>query len=284
MKNLVDFRAANLLANLFANLAAARRVAANLAGARRGARAILAARFAGANLVWAVILAAFLALNLAGCVNLKSELPKITHYKLDTIEVDSRGGESRNGESRGGGNLYGESGESLGVNGDCEAINQIALLGIDAPQGKIYAQSEGGISFFNHTALVTPLTQSLENMLLKTLDAHCIKLILPPFSVANLEAGLKLRVLDFYIQKNGEKSAAVVNLAYQIASKNRIVQSGIIAKRLDFAPKSGESGGENGRELARESAPESDEQAAINALSAATSKAFETLAQKIIPK
>ncbi|RAX54485.1 hypothetical protein CCY99_03815 [Helicobacter sp. 16-1353] len=144
-------------------------------------------------------------------VNLRSELPAVDYYKLDTSNAEST---------------------------NCESFNFIALTGIDIPKEyqskKIFYKENNKIKYFNNINFISNINQSFENMLIKEFNKKCLKIVLPPFSGISLENFLHIKLLDFDIVKQNENAKAIVNISYQITQKGNILQSGIITESKDL--------------------------------------------------
>lgn len=144
-------------------------------------------------------------------INLKSQLPTLDYYKLDTSSAEST---------------------------HCGAFELIALTGIDMPKeyqsNKIFYKEDNKIKYFNNISFISNINQSFENMIIKEFHKKCLKIILPPFSGIDLDYFLYIKLLDFDIIVDGENSKAIVNISYQITSKGQIWQSGIISQSQDL--------------------------------------------------
>ena len=139
-------------------------------------------------------------------INLKSELPNTDYYKLDTLEAESK---------------------------RCGAYDLIGLLEIETPSkyqnAKITYSQNGKVSELEGVNFTNDISSELEIILIKEFHKHCLKIINPPFSGIKMESYLKLRLLDFEIQK--DKMESVISFSYQITSKGQIHQAGIVTKR-----------------------------------------------------
>lgn len=150
----------------------------------------------------------FIAVFFNACINinLKSELPNINYYKLDTLESESK---------------------------ICGAYDLIGLVDIEVPSkyqnAKITYSQNGKVSELEGVNFTNDIGSELETILIKEFYKHCLKIINPPFSGIKMESYLKIRLLDFEIQK--DTMEAVISFSYQITSKGQIHQAGIVAKR-----------------------------------------------------
>ena len=142
----------------------------------------------------------------SGCtINLKSELPSINYYKLDT---------------------------TLAKSSTCEAYSLIGLSGIEVPSkyqnAKILYSDNAKVSELKGVHFSNDIKNELENMLIKESYKHCLKVINPPFSGTKIESYLKLKLLDFEILKDGME--ATISLLYQVTSNGQVSQAGILSK------------------------------------------------------
>lgn len=155
-----------------------------------------------------ILILIFMTTFFSACVgiNLKSELPNINYYKLDTLVAESK---------------------------ICDAYNLIGLVGIEAPSkyqnAKILYSKNNKVSELSGVNFTNDIVNELESMLIKEFHKHCLKIINPPFSGTKIESYLKLKLLDFEIQK--DTMEAVMSFSYQITSRGKIHQSGIIAQK-----------------------------------------------------
>lgn len=188
-----------------------------------------------------ILILIFMTTFFSACVsvNLKSELPNINYYKLDTLVAESK---------------------------ICDAYNLIGLVGIEVPSkyqnAKILYSKNNKVSELSGVNFANDIVNELESMLIKEFHKHCLKIINPPFSGTKIESYLKLKLLDFEIQK--DTMEAVMSFSYQITSKGQIHQSGIIAKKqlLDSF----------------------DEENAIKAMQDVSISSIKELANQLIPK
>lgn len=189
-----------------------------------------------------IFLSIFVAYLLVGCVdiNLKNELPKLDYFDLDRSKSTTTS--------------------------PCGAYNFIAIGNIDIPSeyksNRILYKSKGRVSFSNDVKFVKTLSESLESMIIKEFNLKCIKTIIPPFSSINIESYLKIKVLEFSINKDNKE--ADVAIFYQINSKGSILQSGILDNKIYFDNDSLESH--------------------VDALQEASFGVIKKLTDKIIPK
>lgn len=189
---------------------------------------------------------------LSACVNLKSELPSISYYALESAAVESA---------------------------QCEAFELIALGGIEVPkeyQNQVLYREGGQIRAFDSVRFIRNIDKSFEHLLIKRFHANCLKIIVPPISGLNVEKILRVKILDFEIVKGGDfmqdstnnsanaaesvrdsvestndsaldstestrdsapstrdstkdSARAIVHILYQITQNGQILQSGIIA-------------------------------------------------------
>lgn len=197
----------------------------------------------------------FFGLFFTGCINLnlRSELPEINYYTLDSLETTSTE--------------------------PCGAYNYIALGAIDIPseyQGnKILQKNDLKAHYINEIKLIKGLNESLESMIIKEFNKQCIKTIIPPFSGINVENYLKIKLLDFSIDKN----VANVAIFYQISQKGAILQSGIIAESSEIES--------NNEKPNKEESNKNDSDLLDSKVKALRDSSFEVvhkLANKIIPK
>lgn len=188
-----------------------------------------------------ILILIFMTTFFSACVsvNLKSELPNINYYKLDTLVAESK---------------------------ICDAYNLIGLVGIEVPSkyqnAKILYSKNNKVSELSRVNFANDIVNELESMLIKEFHKHCLKIINPPFSGTKIESYLKLKLLDFEIQK--DTMEAVMSFSYQITSRGQIHQSGIIAKKqlLDSF----------------------DEENAIKAMQDVSISSIKELANQLIPK
>ncbi|MBR7118066.1 MAG: hypothetical protein IKC84_01660 [Helicobacteraceae bacterium] len=188
-----------------------------------------------------ILILIFMTTFFSACVdiNLKSELPNINYYKLDTLVAESK---------------------------ICDAYNLIGLVGIEVPSkyqnAKILYSENNKVSELSGVNFANDIVNEVESMLIKEFHKHCLKIINPPFSGAKIESYLKLKLLDFEIQK--DTMEAVMSFSYQITSKGQIHQSGIIAQKqlLDSF----------------------DEESAIKAMQDVSISSIKELANQLIPK
>ncbi|RDU62279.1 hypothetical protein [Helicobacter sp. MIT 14-3879] len=154
-----------------------------------------------------ILIFIFLALFFSACfdVNLKSELPKLNYYDLDTIEVESFK--------------------------SCGAYNIIGLNKVDIPSKyqnkKILYKEDSKISSLEGVNFSNSLDNSIESMIIKNFSAKCLKIIVPPFSGINVDSYLSVKLLDFIIDKKTLKAS--VAIFYQLYQKGDILQSGILS-------------------------------------------------------
>ena len=188
-----------------------------------------------------ILILIFMTTFFSACVdiNLKSELPNINYYKLDTLVAESK---------------------------ICDAYNLIGLVGIEVPSkyqnAKILYSENNKVSELSGVNFANDIVNEVESMLIKEFHKHCLKIINPPFSGAKIESYLKLKLLDFEIQK--DTMEAVMSFSYQITSRGQIHQSGIIAQKqlLDSF----------------------DEESAIKAMQDVSISSIKELANQLIPK
>lgn len=156
--------------------------------------------------------AAFAALILSACVDVKirSELPKLDYFALDSLDSSTQ---------------------------NCGAFTQIALHKFDIPQKyatkNLLLKSGDKISNIEGANLADNLASELENIAIKAFSARCIKVILPPFSGINAEVFLRVKMLDF-IALEGENLARTA-FVYQMHQNGAILQSGIIKAEREIA-------------------------------------------------
>lgn len=145
-----------------------------------------------------------------GCfdVNLKSQLPNNDIYELDALKSYS--------------------------SQSCNAYNFIAISNISVPSefdNRIKIKEGDKISYLPNVVLSKSISENLESIIIKYFNAKCIKTIIPPFSGINVESYLKLRIVDFMIDK--DSNAAVVSIFYQIYQQGTILQSGLLASSVE---------------------------------------------------
>ena len=179
---------------------------------------------------------------LNGCidVNFKTKLPAMNYYNLDSLEIK----------------------DSF----ECGAYNFLALASIEIPQeyrnNKILYKEDGKITYSTNASFIKNINESFESMMIKNFSQKCIKTIIPPLSGLSIENYLRLKLLDFSIDKN--KKEALIAIYYQIDSRGTLLQSGVLTSNIAL--------------------DSIDDDSSINALREASINIIEQLANKIIPK
>lgn len=179
---------------------------------------------------------------ISGCVdvNLKTKLPVMNYYNLDKLEIKDE---------------Y-----------DCGAYNFIAIASIEVPQeyrnNKILYKEGSKITYSTNASFIKNINESFESMMIKNFAQKCIKTIVPPLSGISIENFLRLKLLDFSINK--DKKEASVAMYYQIDSKGVLLQSGILTSSIYL--------------------DSIDDDTSISALQESSINIIEQLANKIIPK
>ena len=179
---------------------------------------------------------------LSGCidVNFKTKLPTMNYYNLDSLEAKD--------------------------SSECGAYNFVALASIEIPQeyrnNKILYREGGKITYSTNASFIKNINESFESMIIKNFTQKCIKTIIPPLSGLSIENYLRLKLLDFSIDKN--KKEASIAIYYQIDSRGFLLQNGILTSNITL--------------------DSIDEDSSINGLREASINIIEQLANKIIPK
>ena len=123
-------------------------------------------------------------------INLKSELPKADYYALDNIAIEAK---------------------------NCEAHEFVALEAVEIPQrlaGRNLTYKDGNrIHKIERVNLSDTLKANIETMLIKSFANHCIKAITPPFSGIKMERYLRVKMLDFGVEKRGDSVESSVDSA-----------------------------------------------------------------------
>ena len=123
-------------------------------------------------------------------INLKSELPKADYYALDNIAIEAK---------------------------NCEAHELVALEAVEIPQrlaGRNLTYKDGNrIHKIERVNLSDTLKANIETMLIKSFANHCIKAITPPFSGIKMERYLRVKMLDFGVEKRGDSAESSVDSA-----------------------------------------------------------------------
>lgn len=178
----------------------------------------------------------------SGCfdVNLKSELPNIEYYSLDNVALeDSKVCEAYN--------LFG--------------LNKIEIPPIYQHRNILYKDSNKVLNL-QGASLSNSLESELESIIIKDFAPKCLKIITPPFSGMDIEQFMRIKLLDFIINKDSME--AKVSIFYAVYQKGVILQSGILSSSTPLK------------------SLQNDE--AIKAMQDSTLEVVNKLANKVIPK
>ena len=152
-------------------------------------------------------------------INLKSELPKADYYALDNIAIEAK---------------------------NCEAHELVALEAVEIPQrlaGRNLTYKDGNrIHKIERVNLSDTLKANIETMLIKSFANHCIKAITPPFSGIKMERYLRVKMLDFGVEKRGDSVESSVESTE--SSVDSSVESSVDSS-VDSADSSVDSAGDS---------------------------------------
>lgn len=156
------------------------------------------------------ILLIIIAVMFCGCfdINLKNKLPNMQYYTLDNVVVE---GDSNTCHSY---NFFG--------------LNDIDILPVYQSRNILYKDSNKVLNI-KGASLSNSLKSELESIIIKYFSTKCIKVITPPFSGMNIKQFIRIKLLDFIIDKNTMQ--AKVSILYYIYQNGNVLQSGILSSQ-----------------------------------------------------
>lgn len=153
------------------------------------------------------VLLVIIAVMFYGCfdINLKSELPTMEYYTLDNVVIED--------------SKVCSSYRSFG-------LDNIDILPVYQGRNILYKDSNRVLSI-EGASLSNSLESELEDIIIKYFSGKCIKVITPPFSGIDIKQFIRIKLLDFIIDKNTMQ--AKVSILYHIYQNGDVLQSGILS-------------------------------------------------------
>lgn len=145
----------------------------------------------------------------SGCFSLKTPLPEVTYYDLDSHPI---------------------------IKTRCKKSSRIGIAEIQS--SSIYEKHEillkkatGEISNVPSIAWVDSPKNLVKKFLLKQLNANCIKTSLPPFGGVRNDFLLKIELLNFEVVQQKGKEFVQISLFYELSSFKdfKILESGVLS-------------------------------------------------------